>query len=390
LLALPGLDLSEITTLFTHYQPELQCGKFIQRRLPDVQIVRTASTAEAAQKAAEAVGAACISSRRVAEEMQLAILAEGIQDTTNNVTRFAGIAPRHSDYTAPEKHKTMVAMVVPDRSGALLRPLAMLADERINLTAMKTLPIRDNRVFSGVFKDWFVLDLSVATTHDGFRRFLTAIENSEDVVLAFKILGSYGVVGPNGHGGRAKLPDDPVRPDAADSIPQAEDLVGEVNRLIAAGESSSVEYKSSLRVDRATGQVNKALSKTAVKSVAAFMNSYAGGSLLLGVADDGIIDGIDADIATISRKNIDGFLQTLFNLISDSIGAEYCQFVQPQIVGIADKTVCLVRVSPSRSAAWVKADSGRDTFYVRSGNTSNEIPGRNAQKYINERFGPRR
>ena len=80
--------------------------------------------------------------------------------------------------------------------------------------------------------------------------------------------------------------------------------------LIARGESSSLEFKSSLRYDRERGVVNKELTKAVAKTIAGFLNGE-GGTLLLGVSDEGGITGIEDDLATLRRPNADGFEQNL-------------------------------------------------------------------------------
>src|ERR1700733_14410999 len=76
--------------------------------------------------------------------------------------------------------------------------------------------------------------------------------------------------------------------------------------LIQSGEGQILEFKSSLRWDLNLNQVNKELTKTVAKTVAGFMNAH-GGTLLIGVSDGGEVLGIDSDIASLSKKNIDGF-----------------------------------------------------------------------------------
>ena len=72
--------------------------------------------------------------------------------------------------------------------------------------------------------------------------------------------------------------------------------------LIAEGESDSVELKSSLRWDYKEQCVNKKLEEVIVKSVAAFANGQ-GGTLLIGVADNGEILGLESDYAGLGDRD---------------------------------------------------------------------------------------
>ena len=52
------------------------------------------------------------------------------------------------------------------------------------------------------------------------------------------------------------------------------------------------------------------IEKVAARTVAGFMNAQ-GGLLVIGVDDDGKPLGLDRDLATLGRKDLDGFQQTL-------------------------------------------------------------------------------
>ena len=47
-----------------------------------------------------------------------------------------------------------------------------------------------------------------------------------------------------------------------------------------------------------------------------------GGLLVIGVADDGTPLGLDRDLATLGRKDLDGFQQTLVTVLSSTVRGE--------------------------------------------------------------------
>ena len=53
-----------------------------------------------------------------------------------------------------------------------------------------------------------------------------------------------------------------------------------IGELLAAGEGNWLEYKSTFHVEADSGQPNKNVETAALKSVAAFLNSWDGGTLL--------------------------------------------------------------------------------------------------------------
>ena len=88
------------------------------------------------------------------------------------------------------------------------------------------------------------------------------------------------------------------------------ELGKDLNTLIRRGEDDSLEFKSSFRYDYRLQKVNKALEAVIMKTLAGFMNTQ-GGTLLIGVADDGSILGLENDFHTLSRKDSDGYTQCL-------------------------------------------------------------------------------
>ena len=88
-------------------------------------------------------------------------------------------------------------------------------------------------------------------------------------------------------------------------------------------ESTTLEYKSTLRTQAPGGEVYKPLEGSSLKTIAAFLNSREGGTLLIGVADDGTVYGLDSDYASLHKNGKDDrdlFQLHLANLVSSSMG----------------------------------------------------------------------
>src|SRR5258708_19679869 len=118
--------------------------------------------------------------------------------------------------------------------------------------------------------------------------------------------------------------------------------------LIAEGEGPTVEYKSSLRWDYKESRVNKDLTKVVVRTLAAFLNSQ-GGTLLIGVDDDGAPLDIEVDIATLGKKSIDGFELTLRNAIGIHLGEEVDPYVNMSFIALGAKRLAVVTCAPHTS-----------------------------------------
>jgi len=154
----------------------------------------------------------------------------------------------------------------------------------------------------------------------------------------------------------------------------------ELNRgipdLIAAGESEILEFKSSARWDRNTGKVSRAVEAAIVRTVAALMN-HRGGSLLIGVSDNGEIVGIEEDLATLRRRDRDGFEAYLVGLLAHSLGAAVLRHVHVAFSRLEGKELCRVVVQRGRGPVYVM-DGSTARYFVRTGNTSRELDAREA------------
>ena len=160
--------------------------------------------------------------------------------------------------------------------------------------------------------------------------------------------------------------------------------------LIAEGESDELEFKSTLRWDVKEGRINKKLEEVIMKTVAAFANSQ-GGTLLIGVGDDGEVIGLEPDYHSLGGVDRDKFELHLRNLLNQQFGTG---FVTSKVVvkfhEVEEKEVCQIETAAAKEPVImkVKDKNGQLTekFYARSGNSSQEIPLSEMNAYIKERF----
>jgi predicted HTH transcriptional regulator len=146
------------------------------------------------------------------------------------------------------------------------------------------------------------------------------------------------------------------------------------------GESPTLEFKSSLRWDFRQKEVNKALQKAIAKTVAGLMNSE-GGTLLIGVADDGAILGIENDLKSLSRQDLDGFEQTFRQVLAENCGAEFSHLVSSVYESVDGATVAVIGVDPSPRPVYVDGSGGTE-FFVRVGNTTRPLDLQASHDYI--------
>jgi hypothetical protein len=150
--------------------------------------------------------------------------------------------------------------------------------------------------------------------------------------------------------------------------------------LVSEGEGPTVEFKQTARFNLRTGAQDKTLEGVVAKTVAGFMNA-SGGTLVIGVDDDGNPVGLDRDLGTLAKPNLDGYQLFLRNLLNAAVGADLCVRIGIEFPAMEGIQVCALRVPAAARAVWVS--SGNDKiFYVRSGNSTQPLNSEQAHCYI--------
>ena len=152
-----------------------------------------------------------------------------------------------------------------------------------------------------------------------------------------------------------------------------------VSDLIAKGESKTIEFKSTLSIDLKDGKKQKFIEDASMKNIVAFINSD-GGTLLIGVSDDGVILGIDKD-KKLYQNSTDKFLLKLKNMIKERIGEDYYPFINSSVISVLGKEIAKVDCEPSKKPCFL---DGRD-YYVRTNPGTDKLEGQTLMNYITNR-----
>lgn len=153
----------------------------------------------------------------------------------------------------------------------------------------------------------------------------------------------------------------------------------ELQALIDEGESIAVEFKSTMRWNLHANKAGKEMEIAWLKTVVAYLNTN-GGFLLIGVADDGEVLGLEAD----NFANDDKFILHFDNLIQRHIGLQFAGWVHGSFHNIGDKQVFLVNCDRCHEGVFLKKDEA-ELFYVRVGASSRQMPGSRILEYLAER-----
>jgi type I site-specific restriction-modification system R (restriction) subunit len=157
--------------------------------------------------------------------------------------------------------------------------------------------------------------------------------------------------------------------------------------LIKRGESKTLEFKSTLRWNlKEDRQDDKTVTHAVLKTVAAFLNTE-GGDLLIGVADDGSIVGIERD----QLESDDKFMRHLAQVVRNGLGDRAGTCIDSRTQVVLGRTVCVVSCQRSPEPVFLKW-KGTETapegdFFVRSGPGTVRLTSESAREYVRTRFG---
>ncbi|MBR6022391.1 MAG: putative DNA binding domain-containing protein [Kiritimatiellae bacterium] len=159
----------------------------------------------------------------------------------------------------------------------------------------------------------------------------------------------------------------------------------ELMAMIAGGESREVEFKErTIRLGKGGCRAGGEGAFGILRSVAGFMNSSRGGTLLIGVCDDGSIRGVEDEYALVDKgkANWDGYQLFLGMRLRSRLDTQNpFRFYQIERRRVQQHDVCMVKVQPGEAPAYLDK-----RLYVRSGNQTIELMGPDLIDYVAARW----
>lgn len=185
-----------------------------------------------------------------------------------------------------------------------------------------------------------------------------------------------------------RITDDPAFGEAIKSLLFDQYLRSHRNaeELLKQPESTTLEFKSSLRWNVREGRMDERVVTHAVlKTIAAFLNTQ-GGDLLIGVDDHKSVIGIEQD----QLESDDLFMRHLAQVVRNALGDRAATCINPTTQVVQGKTICLVSCQRSPEPVllrWkgIELDPDGDLF-VRSGPRTDRLAGKSAGEYVRTRF----
>ena len=166
-----------------------------------------------------------------------------------------------------------------------------------------------------------------------------------------------------------------------------EQLEDSVRALIAAGEGKVVEFKSTALKNLHTGEKDASIGWSVLKTIAGFMNAD-GGTLLVGVADDGAIVGLEEDYPFVKGKNRDGWALWLTSISTSSLSASAASDLRVTFALLDSKTIAQIEVERAAKPVFATPTKGekKEVFMVRVNNSTQEFQGQNMLDYQARRW----
>jgi len=187
LIAIPGVKKEDIKKAISHPQALGQCAEYLRKAGIKPETVYDTAGSVKMLKASDAMDTAAIASRRAAEIYEMQIIEEGIEDNSENYTRFLAVG-REAVVPAGDSHvgggaKTSIVFTLKNQPGALFKAMSVFALRDIDLTKIESRPLQG--------KPWeylFYIDFIGSAYDDVVKR---ALDHLGEYALTLRVLGSY-------------------------------------------------------------------------------------------------------------------------------------------------------------------------------------------------------
>lgn len=181
LLIKKGNTKENVKYIYSHSQALAQCRNYLNKNYPNAEQRATLSTSAAAKLVNERDDCLAVGSTAAAQIFGLTVLAEGIQDSSNNATRFIVVSKNRMERTGNDK--TSIVFSTDNRPGSLYAVLDIFNLWDINLDRIESRPSKDM-----LGKYIFFVDLEGHAEDEDIRDALTMVKRKASF---YKFLGSY-------------------------------------------------------------------------------------------------------------------------------------------------------------------------------------------------------
>lgn len=184
LLANKGASIASIRTIYSQTPAIVECYNFINTRLRNALAVEQDDTALSAQLVSQLKNksSSAIASKEAGKLFGLDVLAEDIQDDTNNIYRYLLLSLKKPK-SYKNATKTSIILAAGQQSGALTKSLDLLVGNNINISYLQSMPIPNSP-----FEYRFLMDIDAVIEDKRAKKFFKELNA---MGYQYNILGSY-------------------------------------------------------------------------------------------------------------------------------------------------------------------------------------------------------
>ncbi len=180
---LANCALDEIQKVYSRPEVFAQCRNWLSATLKEIGTIPVASSARAAQMAAQEPNAAAIGSKVAAELYGVKIVYENIEDVASNVTRFLILSKEDAKPSGDDK--TALLFSTSHKTGALVDVLKVFKKYGLNMTNIESRPSKKRE-----WEYYFFVDLLGHKTQDIVQK---ALDEVRQHCLQLSVLGSFPI-----------------------------------------------------------------------------------------------------------------------------------------------------------------------------------------------------
>lgn len=142
ILARAGTDIADVKSLAAYPVALAQVRQWVERTWPGVKIHTSDSNAAAAEDVRDGAADAAVSTALAGERLGLTVLASGVADHEQAVTRFVLVTVPRVAPAPTGADRTSIVLELPNTPGSLMRAFAEFSTRGIDLTRIESRPTR--------------------------------------------------------------------------------------------------------------------------------------------------------------------------------------------------------------------------------------------------------
>jgi hypothetical protein len=162
--------------------------------------------------------------------------------------------------------------------------------------------------------------------------------------------------------------------------------VSKIAQKIQQGEGPLVEFKATMRYHTKAKRRDQEMDREVARALCGFMNSQ-GGTLIIGVDDEGKALGLDADISTLKKKDEDSLELAFTDIVTNYLELPDRRRIKPYFEDYDCRRVYAVEIEASDIPVYCLFDKNTGhEFYIRVGNSTRKLDLKDAVEYIQKHF----